>query len=184
MKKAIIFHSMGSNPDEFWYGWLKTELEKAGYKVSVPHYPAINQEPIEQFLPKVLAGNQFDSETVLVGHSAGCPLILSILEAVDVKVAQAILVAGFAEHPDDQTPDPILQTVYNWSKIKQNVDDIIFINSVDDPWNCTDKQGRLMFDHLGGTQIIRKEGHFGSGKFNQPYPQFPLLKALILGASV
>lgn len=37
----------------------------------------------------------------------------------------------------------------------------------------------LMFDRLGGTQIIKNEGHFGSTTFNQLYPYFPLLLAVI-----
>ena len=34
-----------------------------------------------------------------------------------------------------------------------------------------------MFERLGGTQIIRDEGHFGD--YNQPYPTFGLLNKLI-----
>jgi hypothetical protein len=34
-----------------------------------------------------------------------------------------------------------------------------------------------MFSHLGGTQIIRDEGHFGSPE--QVYPTFDLLDRLI-----
>ncbi len=181
MKNAIIFHGTDDTPHSHWYAWLKTELERAGYQVSLPYYPAINHEPIEQFLPKVLEDHQFDNDTVLVGHSAGGPLILSILEHIETPIAQAILVAGYCEHPDDQIKDPILQPAYDWPKIKQNAGDIFFINSVEDPWNCNAEQGRTMFNHLGGTQIIRNEGHFGSDKFNQSYRTFPLVKALILG---
>ncbi len=37
-----------------------------------------------------------------------------------------------------------------------------------------------MFDHLGGTQIIKHgEGHMGSDTFTQPYREFPLLVQLI-----
>jgi hypothetical protein len=36
-----------------------------------------------------------------------------------------------------------------------------------------------MFDKLGGTQIIRNDGHFGSERFNQPYKEFPLLAKLV-----
>ena len=36
----------------------------------------------------------------------------------------------------------------------------------------------MMFDHLGGTLIIRDEGHFGSA--DQNYPTFELLDRLIL----
>jgi hypothetical protein len=38
-----------------------------------------------------------------------------------------------------------------------------------------------MFDHLGGTLIVRHgEGHMGSDSFNQPYKEFPLLEKLIV----
>lgn len=57
--------------------------------------------------------------------------------------------------------------------------EIIFINSDNDPWGCDDKQGRKMFDKLGGTLIIRHDGHMGSEKFNQPYREFPLVVKLV-----
>ncbi len=180
MKNAIIFHGTDDNPNRHWFGWLKTELEAAGYKVQVPSNPDINKIPIHEFLPKVLAKHHFDKETVLVGHSAGGPLILSILENIDTQIAKAILVAGYCTHPDDQMEDPILQEKYNWPLIKKHVKDMYFINSVNDPWSCTDKQGRMMFDKLGGTLIIRNEGHFGSEYWKQSYPKFPLLKAIVL----
>lgn len=181
MKNAIIFHGTDDNPDRYWYKWLGKELEKDGYKVTIPYNPTINKESIDTFLPKILKQHSFNKETLLVGHSAGGPLILSILEHIDIKVAKAILVAGFSEHPDDQMDDPVLQKAYNWSKIKQNVKEIVFINSVNDPWSCNDKQGRIMFDHLGGTQVILNDGHFGSISKNQIYNEFPLLRTLALG---
>lgn len=180
-KNAIIFHGTGEKPGNYWYGWLKEELEQAGYSVVSPHYPELNQEPIDTFIPKVMSENRFDEETVLVGHSAGGPLLLSILERLENPVRQAILVAGYSNRLPGEERDPVLQADYDWDAIKRNVDDIVFINSVNDPWGCNAEQGRAMFDKLGGTQIIRNEGHFGSGSFNQPYPKFPLVKALILG---
>ena len=104
----------------------------------MPYYPELNYEPIDVFLPKVLTQHVFTSETVLVGHSAGAPLILSLLEHIDVQIAQAILVAGFFE-PFADVADPILQSSYNWEKIKNNVRDIVIINSVNDPWGCDEE---------------------------------------------
>lgn len=179
-KNAIIFHGTDCKPGDYWYGWLKAELEKAGYKVELPYYADINHEPIGIFLPKVLSNHTFDQDTVLVGHSAGAPLILSVLEQVDQKIAQAVLVAGYTMPLPNVEKDPVLQDNYRWDKIKQNADDFVFINSVNDPWGCDDEQGRIIFDHLGGTQIIRNDGHFGSTTYNQPYLTFPLLKSLIL----
>jgi hypothetical protein len=51
------------------------------------------------------------------------------------------------------------------------------VNSVADPYGCDARQGRAMFDRLGGTQIIRDEGHFGAP--GQDYPTFELLDRLI-----
>lgn len=183
MKNAIIFHGTDDNPKSYWYGWLGNELENTGYKVAIPYYPTINKEPIEIFLPKVLSQHVFDSDTILVGHSAGAPLILSILEHIKIQIAKAVLVSGYSQHPDDQMDDPILQETYDWKKIKQNVKEIVYINSVNDPWSCDDTQGRILFDHLGGTQVIQDEGHFGSVPKGQKYDTFPLLCTLTLGST-
>lgn len=178
-KRAIIFHGTACKPSDFWYPWLGKQLEARGYAVEIPSYPDINYEPISTFLPKVLQAHKFDEQTVLIGHSAGGPLLLSILESIDVVIPQAILVAGYSMRFPDEEKDPVLQDSYDWEKIKAHVKDIYFVNSTNDPWGCDDKQGRIMFDHLGGTQIIRSEGHFGSTKYNQPYKEFPLLERLI-----
>ena len=177
MQKAIIFHGTACTPDMFWYGWLAERLKARGYQVEVPHYPDINREDIKTFLPKVLAAHQIDENTVLIGHSSGGTLILSIAEQLTFK--QGILVAGFSEPYSGIEKDPILQDKYDWDAIKEHCEDFVFINSVDDPWGCDDKQGRTMFDHLGGTQIIRMEGHFGSVGAKQEFPEFPLLERLV-----
>jgi len=94
-KRAIIFHGTGGHPDHCWYRWLGTRLEARGYTVEIPHYPGLNSDPIETFLPTVLASHVFDEGTVLVGHSGGAALLLAILEHIETPVAQAILVAGY-----------------------------------------------------------------------------------------
>ena len=175
-KRAIIFHGTGGSPDVCWYPWLRSRLEARGYAVEVPSYPDINVEPIVTFLPKVLSAHAFDANTVLVGHSAGAALLLSILENVETVIPQAILVSGYST-PPNTAEEPVLQSGYDWSKIKSHVRDIYFVNSVDDPYGCDDRQGRAMFDRLCGTQIIRNEGHFGSP--GQDYPTFEMLDRLI-----
>lgn len=115
---------------------------------------------------------------------------MSILENINVKINKAILVAGYARtlgkmvDPQlkklEQDAEAILQEKYYWDKIRNNVKDIFFINSDNDPWGCDEQEGYYMFRHLGGTLIIRHgEGHMGSDKFNQPYKQFPLLEKLL-----
>jgi len=183
--KVVIFHGTDCSPENkfYWYGWLKTELKAAGCEVELPHYPELNHESIDTFLPKITAAHQFDTDTILVGHSAGAPLILSILESLHTSVQLSVLVAGYSMRLPGETGDPIIQESYDWQKIKQNSKDFAFINSVNDPWGCDDKQGRILFDNLGGTQIIKNDGHFGSEGNNLPYTEFPLLRDLILETS-
>ena len=175
-RNAIIFHGTGGHPNAVWYPWLDRRLTALGYRVERPHYPGVNVEPIADFLPKVLAGHTFDAETVLVGHSGGAALLLALLDHLPGPVAQSILVAGYAVRPTG-AEEPVLQEVYDWDRIRANAGDLYFINSITDPYDCDADQGRLMFTHLGGTQIVRDEGHFGD--WNQPYDTFDLLDRLI-----
>jgi len=127
------------------------------------------------FLPKVLASHDFDEHTVLVGHSGGAALLLAVLERIDATVSQAILVAGYCTQPNTED-EPVLQGDYDWAAIKAHVRELYFINSRHDPYGCDDTQGRSMFERLGGTQIVRDDGHFGG---DQPYETFELLDRLI-----
>jgi predicted alpha/beta hydrolase family esterase len=176
-KNAIVFHGTGGNPDAVWYPWLDRQLTARGYRVERPYYPGLNVEPIATFLPKVLDGRRFDADSVLVGHSGGAALLLAVLEHLQTPVAQTILVAGYATTPND-ADEPVLQDVYDWDRIRSNAGDLYFINSITDPYGCDATQGRMMFEKLGGTQIVRDEGHFGD--YNQPYDTFELVDRLIM----
>ena len=124
----------------------------------------------------MLANHTFDADTVMVGHSGGAALLLALLEHIDATVDQAILVAGYCTRPNTQD-EPVLQDTYDWAAIRASVRDLYFINSRDDPYGCDAEQGRSMFDQLGGTQIIRNDGHFGD--IDQPFETFELLDRLI-----
>lgn len=39
MKKILILHAWYSRPEDNWYPWLKSKLEKSGYEVYVPDLP-------------------------------------------------------------------------------------------------------------------------------------------------
>jgi predicted alpha/beta hydrolase family esterase len=182
MKNAIILQGAGETQDSFWLPYVKKELEKRGYEVWFPQLPGVEDPQLDEILPFVLKGGKFSNETVIIAHSAGCPLVLSVLENIDVKIKQAILVAGYFE-PSPEGPSGILQERYNWEKIRNRVEDIIFIHSDNDPWGCNDRQAREVFDKLGGTLIIKHgEGHMGSDTFNQPYKKFPLVVVLVENA--
>ncbi len=181
MKNTIILHGTGSNPNEFWFPWLKEVLEKKGYEVWVPELPDGDNPDKNKWLPFIFENGKFNEETVIIGHSAGAAIILALLEDLDVKIRRAILVGGYCMSTGTDGVNGVLQKVYDWEKISNaTTEKLIFINSDNDPWGCNDFQGRRMMDMAGGMQIIIKgEGHMGSNSFNQPYQEFPLLEKLV-----
>ena len=146
----------------------------------IPLLPNADHPDLKNWLPVAQEGS-YTKDTVVIGHSAGCPLALSVIEKLTSPIRLAILISGYArQKPEWKNPEKILQPSCDWKKIKKNVKELIYINSDNDPWGVDDIEGRYMFDHLGGMQIIKHgEGHMGSDKFKQPYKEFPLLIKLI-----
>lgn len=179
MKKVIILHWTSGNSENCWFPYLRNSLDKSKFEVLTPSLPNPENPEFREQRDFVLKNFIFDENTILVWHSAWSPLILSILEKIDFQIEKAILVAWFSR-PLSEEKEDILQDEYNWGKIKNNSKHFVFINSLNDPWWCNDKEGKYMFEKLWWDLIIReKEGHMWSQKFNQPYLEFPLLKWLI-----
>jgi predicted alpha/beta hydrolase family esterase len=179
MPHLVLLHGMDATSDDQWVPSIKTQFEERGWKVDALDIPDSDNPALQHWLQHFNEQVTLTEDSVLVGHSMGCPVILSVIEVSKIKLKKAILVAGFVE-PIVDAVTPILPNEYNWSQIKANCAEFVFINSDNDPYDCTDKQGRIMMDNLGGTQIIMSgEGHFGTSEFNQPYPEFPLLIKLI-----
>lgn len=181
MKHAILLHGTGCTPTSFWFPTIKIFLENHGYTVWTPQLPDADNPDLKTWLPVVLQQGHFDQHTIIIGHSAGAPLTLSILENITTPIHKAILVAGYARPKGkDKQPEAILQDTYNWPQIKSNVRDLILINSDNDPWGCDHQEGLHIWQHLGGTLILREgEGHMGSDSYNQPYTNFALLEKLL-----
>lgn len=182
MKNAILLHGTGgSDKDYFWFADTKGFLEEKGYEVWWPLLPNTSnpnleetQNFIEENLPKI------DEDTIIIAHSSACPLILHIMESLNVSIGQVILVAGYYQPISDEANSMLPPNGFNWNEIKPKAKEIIFINSDNDPWKCTDAQAREAAKALEAPLIVNfGQGHMGSLTFNQPYREFDLLKRLL-----
>lgn len=183
MKNAILLHGTGgSDTDYFWFADTKEYLESKGYKVWWPLLPNTDRpnlaetvEFVEQNLPAI------DEETIIIGHSSACPLILHMMQFFKVTVRQVILVSGYYQSIGGESNSMLPKDGFDWGEIKKHAKDIMFINSDNDPWGCDDKQARPAAEKLSAKFILAKgQGHMGSGSFKQPYREFPLLKELLI----
>ena len=123
MKKALILHAWFSKPEDNWYSWLMSELEKKGYEVWVPELPTMptNAPDMETMLKFILEKNFVDGETVVIGHSLGSVLALRLAERI--KFGKGILLAAWDYN--DLTPEhqSFWQTMMDHKKILSNVNE-------------------------------------------------------------
>jgi len=183
MKSAWLLHGTGgSDTDYFWFGDTKGYLESKGYNVWWPLLP--HTEKPELVETKTFIENNmppYDAETIVIGHSSACPVILSLMQSFKNPVKQVILVSGFYQSiHDDGYSDRMLEADYDWDTIRQAAHEIIMINSDNDPWGCDDKQAKPVAEKLRARLIVAKgQGHMGSLTYMQPYKEFNLLKQLL-----
>jgi predicted alpha/beta hydrolase family esterase len=177
MKNALIIHGAYGNNQDNWIPWLTKQLEQQSYFVTVPNFPTPENQNLNAWM-EIIAMYNFNTETVIVGHSIACAFILSLLETHSVK--QAILVASFI---DDLTTsefdatqfDTINKTFYdkdfNWEAIKNNTKNISIIHSDNDPyvplWHAEKIANSLGVKPI----IIAGGGHFGSKEQCNEFPK-------------
>ncbi|EEI23797.1 alpha/beta hydrolase [Lactobacillus hilgardii] len=159
---AIIFH--GSAPhataNKFWYQNISNSLINHGISSIVVNLPQLDQEPLTDTLEKINKMDlEFTKDTILIGHSAGTNIIFALLEQhLETPVRAVYLIAGYSQ--PNGMKHTTLKESYDWTTIKNNAKEFFILNSFNDPFKCDEKQGKVLFDHLGGTLILRNDGHF------------------------
>lgn len=183
MKHAVLLHGTGGNDkDYFWFTDMRQYLEDHGYTVWWPALPSTDSPDLESSMEFIKQNMpSLNEESILIGHSSACPLILSILQRGSAHVKQAILVGGYYAPIDDTVSGKMIEKdEYNWEKIQNSAEEIILINSDNDPWGCDHAQARPVAEKLNAKFILAKgEGHMGSGTYDQPYREHKLVKDLL-----
>jgi predicted alpha/beta hydrolase family esterase len=172
MKRVFIVHGWSGSPDEGWFPWLKTELEKKGFEVTVPAMPDPDEPKIETWvshLAKVVG--EPNDQTFFIGHSIGCQTILRYLEKLPASqsIGGAIFVAGWFVLSDLETEEekiigrPWVETPIDFEKIKTHTSKFFTLFSDDD--EVVPLKNKQVFENnLGSeTAITTGMGHFSGG---------------------
>ncbi len=175
MTNLFIIHGVGGHPEENWYPWLKSELEKLDYRVFIPKFPTPDNQSLENWT-KVFEdyGQYLDEHSIVVGHSLGVTFLLSVLE--DKQIKAAFFIAGFTTLLDNPQFDKINKTFierdFNWDKIKQNCNKFHIFHSDNDPYIRLEKAEDLAKNLDTEVILVEDAGHFNAAA---GYTQFNLL---------
>ena len=160
MKSALILHAWLNGPDAHWYPWLKNELQKLDYQVSLPEIPTMNTK-----LPSLSKQMNFikkriplDENFVVIGHSLGALLGLRLAEKFKFK--KLILVAGWDFNDLTEEHRLFWRNRINHQTIKQNVKQIYCISSDNDPYYTACLANEMCTRLAGKFLLIKGAGHF------------------------
>lgn len=184
MKRAVILHGTRADHTHNWFPWLKTELEKLGYKVWVPDLPQADRPNMERY-NEFLLGQGWDfRDNLIIGHSSGAVAILGLLQALpeQTKINTAFLVGSFTKRlSEDPSWDMLTELFYkpfNFEAIKKKAGKFIFVHSDNDPF-CPLEQAQDLHGKLGGEFVLMPGmGHF-TQKLDPKFDKFPELLKLI-----
>jgi len=161
----LILHGLGGNSKENWFPWLKEALEKLNCNVIVPDFPHSNTPKLDEWLTELHKHNkQIDEDTILIGHSLGCPFILNALELRNKPVKAVFLVAGFTGPLPNEEINTLIKTFadksFDWEKIRNNCGKFYVINSDNDPHVPLEKAMQLGLNLAVKVTLIKGAGHF------------------------
>lgn len=178
MKNALILHGTGNNSTGNWFLWLKEQLENIGYETFVPDLPDSDHPDSEKYW-QVLKDFNFNSETILVGHSSGASVIFGILDKLSLenKVNLAISVSGFYKD-EGFNCENLFKEPFNWEKIKTQANKFFVIWSSDDPYIAKDQTDFISEKLAVSPTVFQNKGHFNLEK-SPDFKQFPELLEII-----
>jgi len=163
-KRAILIHGWDGYPEEGWRPWLKNELEKKGFTVTVPAMPDAATPKFEAWLEhlKNIIGEP-DKDCYLVGHSLGCITILRYLESLskDQEIGGAVMIAGFTTNLGFDEISSFFSAPIDWEKVNIHCKKFIAIHSDNDPY-VSIHYGKEIFKPKLNAEIIIKHNmsHF------------------------
>jgi len=177
MVNIFIIHGAYGNPQENWFPWLKSELEKLGCRVFVPQFPTPEKQTLKNWLKIFEEYEQYlDENSIVIGHSLGPAFLLNVLEKLDKPIKAAFFVSAFigllGKSEFDNINSSFVDKNFNWSKIKQNCKKFYLFHSDNDPYVPLQKAKELA-NNLGVELILVKNaGHFNK---QAGYTKFELL---------
>ncbi len=190
-KKPTIFlvHGWGGNKDGNWFKWLK-EQTKEKFNTIIPQFPNTLKPKLKDWISEMEKyKSNFDENTILIGHSLGCPTICAFLEKNKIKVKKIILVAPcFTKYnkndfdivrklePSKEVVNILKEYIeefnINFEEVRKYADEVVVYLSKDDPYVYSLDFRREEYAKLNPTEkIFENKGHFNEETGVTSFPE-------------
>jgi len=178
--KAVILHGTSNDHNGNWFPYIRTELEKLGYRVWVPDLPHSNRPNIDRY-NKFLLNQGWDfGDNLIVGHSSGAVEVLGLLEALPdtITVNTAIMVSVFEGDLGWEDLKDLGGLKFDYEKIKSKAKQFIVIHSDDDP-HCPPEGAKRIASKLDAEfKLFHGMKHF-SEHTDPRFTKFPQLIEIV-----
>ncbi|MBM17506.1 MAG: esterase [Epsilonproteobacteria bacterium] len=170
--KVILMHGNGGcSPHDYWFPYVKRELEKLDITVIARQFPDAILARDYYWLPFLQDELQADQNTILIGHSSGAVAAMRFAETN--KILGTVLVATM--HTDlgmeTETISGYYSKPWNWQDIKNNQSWIVQFASIDDPY-IPIEEARFVQQQLQSDYIeYHDQGHFGMDVNKTEFPE-------------
>lgn len=167
MLAMIIPGNANADMSQFWYPYVKKELEKIGIKVIAKNMPDPDLARKEYWLPFIEEQTGGAQQTILIGHSSGAVAILRYMESHKIEGAVIVGVCYTDLGDEKEKISGYYEDPWRWEKIKQNAKWIIQFASADDPYIPTE-EARYVRDRLNTEYYeYADRGHFMENEFSE-----------------
>jgi predicted alpha/beta hydrolase family esterase len=174
---ALIVHGSYGTPEENWFPWLRTRLEKAGISVAAPHFPTPEGQDLDSWRQVLdTEVGQITEGCLLFGHSLGVAFLLDVLERSTVQAGALFSVSGFTGllglDEFDSVNRTFVEREFDWPRIRSAVRQSFVYQGEDDPY-VPQRWGQFLTEALGAERrVIPKGGHLN---LEAGYDHFDLL---------
>lgn len=179
-QRVIIAHRWSGSPTSDWYPWLKTELEKKGFEVTVPVMGDTEKPTIAEWVGNLSAAvGEPSTDTIIVCHSIGAQTVWRFLENLDeeqvggvVAVAPWFHLENLENEETEKIVRPWLETPIDFAKVRSVAGNVVAFFSDNDPYGVAkESDGRMLEEKLGAELVeIPRAGHFTE---DDGYTEFP-----------
>lgn len=170
MKNALILHGTGSSSAGNWFPWLQKTLQENSWKVWVPDLPQNDFPNVKRYNDFLFSSEwEFNSESVIIGHSSGAVAILGLLQELppSVVIDTAILVGSFQNDLGRDDLKGLFEKLFDFEKIKKHARQFVFLHGADDPI-CPLAGAQYLSEKLNGDLIVVPDGkHFSGPQFKK-----------------